>query len=51
MLINLCMLASTVGASSTCAATYTCASLLRLKSIVGCSRSTRLGKIPALQCV
>ena len=31
--------------------TYICASLLRLKSIVGSSRNTRLGKIPALQCV
>ena len=28
-----------------------CASLLRLKSIVGCSRNTRIGKFPALGCV
>ena len=30
---------------------HTCASLLRLKSIVGCSKNTRIGKFPALQCV
>ena len=31
---------------------YTCASLLRLKSILGCSRNTRLlGKFPAWQFV
>ena len=31
--------------------TYSCASLLRLKSIVGCSRNTRLGKFSSFQCV
>ena len=29
----------------------TCASLLRLKSIIRCSRNIRIGKFPALQCV
>ena len=29
----------------------TCASLSRLNSIVGCSKNTRIGKFPALQCV
>ena len=29
----------------------TCASLLRLKSIVECSRNMRIGKVPALQCI
>ena len=53
MLCNNCLLLLTLGvvAIGVVLSRYTHASLLRLKSIIGCSRNTRLGKFPAFHCI